>query len=438
MLTTIFQLLLSLSILVFIHELGHFFFARLFNTRVEKFYLFFNPYFSIFKWTSKKTGTEYGLGWVPLGGYCSIAGMIDEKYLDTGEKSKAEEYEFRSKPAWQRLLIMLGGILMNLLLAILIYTMIVFSWGTNKLSSKDLSMGMNFSNITEKVGFQDRDIILSIDGNEDINVLDNHFLNQFINSKKVTVLRDNNEINIDMPKDFMKSLLEAKGEPLISINMPMIVDSVLPNSVATDLLQKGDLIKGVNEKEDLTAEELMQELALHQNQTISLIINRNGETIYQDISLGDDAKLGIFYSPINKIYKVDKIEYNIFESIPLGIDKAIQTLSSYISSLKLIFTKEGIKQVGGLGTMGQLFSGGFDWFAFWSRTAFLSIILAVMNFLPIPALDGGHIILLIIEMIRRKSFDPKVLIKLQQIGAIFLIALMLYANLNDVYRFLIK
>lgn len=438
MLQTILQLMLSLTILVFVHELGHFMMARFFKCRVEKFYLFFNPWYSLFKYKSKRSGTIYGLGWIPLGGYCAISGMIDEGYIENSKPTSAEHSDFRAKKSWQRFLIMIAGILMNLILAIFIYICLAFSIGGKELDARYVSLGYRFSTVAKEEGFQDGDIIYSVDGKTYLNVLSSDFISNIATAKHVYLSRNGEIKRIDISPDFIYKISEDKKE-FMSIRMPMIIESIPYNSKAFGKLFSGDRIIGVNGKKTEDFHSVTNELFSNSGKTIYLDVVRGGKTInIPEINVDDNGKIGVAVSSVDKVYPVKNIKYGLFKSIQIGLKNTFITCISYIKSLKLLFNKDGVKQLGGLGSMGMLFSGGFDWVYFFSRTAFLSIIFAVMNLLPIPALDGGHIIFILIEMIRRKPINPKILIKLQQAGMILLFALMLYANINDVYKFIIK
>ena len=425
----VFQLLLSLSILVFIHELGHYLMARFFGARVEKFYLFFNPWFSLFKWKSKRSGTIYGLGWIPLGGYCQIAGMVDESMDTDALKSEPKPDEFRSKSAFARLMIMAGGVIFNVLLAFLIYSGITYTWGTKMLHSDQVTSGMTFSKTAQSVGFQDGDVILSIDGNESPNVLDSRFMSSLIEAKEVKVCRGQEVKSITMPADMMQRLLAAE-EGFGSLRLPFVIDSVLPTSTLAGQLLKGDSIIAVDSLPTSDITEVTQALQAKKGQAITLALIRSGQLVEEQVHVDSLGHLGVALRGVEDIYPIEQVNYGILE----GIDRALTTISGYITNLKYIFTKEGAKQMGGLGTMGKLFPTSFDWQSFWSITAFLSVILAVMNILPIPALDGGHILFIIIEMIRRKPLSLKAQMRIQTAGLIFLALLMIYANGNDLFR----
>ena len=427
------QLLLSLSILVFIHELGHYSMARFFGARVEKFYLFFNPWFSIFKWKSKRSGTVYGLGWLPLGGYCQIAGMIDESLDTEAMASEPKPDEFRSKSAFARLMIMAGGVIFNVILAFIIYTGITLAWGTKVLHSDQVSAGMNFSTPAEEVGFVDGDVILSVDGKQSPNVLDSRFMSSLINAHEVVVRRGGAVETIRLPEDMMQRLLRAE-EGFGSLRMPFVVDAVSEGSRAQGHLASGDRVVAVDSVICTDVTEVITALDKKKGKDVVLTVERSGTAQQTTLPVDTAGHIGVVLKGIEELYPIEHVQYNVFTAIPAGIDRAGQTISGYVRGLKYMFTKEGAKQMGGLGTMGKLFPTTFDWQSFWSITAFLSIILAVMNILPIPALDGGHILFIIIEMIRRKPLSDKAMTTIQTIGLVLLVLLMVYANGNDIYR----
>ncbi len=435
----ILQLIVSLSILVFVHELGHFAMARLFGARVEKFYLFFNPWFSLFKYRSKRSGTIYGLGWLPLGGYCQIAGMVDESLDSEQLASEPKPDEFRSKAAWQRLLIMAGGVIFNLIMAFFIYCMVAFSWGDKFLDSSKVSAGWAFSPVAKEVGFADGDIIVAIDGEEHLNALDNRLTTRLVSAKHVEVLRAGQRIDITIPEDMMQRLLRAETG-FAGVQLPFVVDSVLRESAQAAGLMQGDSIVAVDGTPTQDATDVMHLISAKRGQVASLTVVARGTDTMRTLMVPVDTSgtVGILACTPDKVYPVEHIEYGILEAIPAGYRKAVGTISSYLGGLKYIFTKEGAQSLGGLGTMAKLFPTGFDWQAFWLTTAFLSIILAVMNLLPIPALDGGHIVFILIEMITRRKLSDKVMMYIQTTGMILLLLLMLYANGNDIYRYLIK
>lgn len=440
---TVLQLLASLSLLVFIHELGHFAFARLFGARVERFYLFFHPWFSIFKYRSKRSGTVYGLGWLPLGGYCTIAGMIDETLDAKGLQSTPKPDEFRSKKAYERLLIMAGGVIFNLLLAWLIYSAIAFTWGDKYLSSSALQRGYSFSQVGHQVGFKDGDIILSTDSKEELNALSNRFVQDIYMAREVRVLRQDGQIyTIELPSDMLERIV-ASEESLLSLRFPFVIDSVVKKSSLQAGLRSGQRIEQINGVVVGRLEDMYQQLKHSRGGMVEvgLYDAEAQEMKLMQIPVDSTGLLGISFRPLQEVYadQIEDIRYSLLGSIPAGLSRATSTVSNYVSSLKLLFTREGVKQVGGLGTMGKLFPQQFDWANFWSITAFLSIILAVMNLLPIPALDGGHILFIFIEILRGgKKLSDRTMMRIQTVGLVIMLLLMIYANANDIYRYLLK
>lgn len=433
----ILQLLASLSILVFIHELGHFFFARVFGTRVEKFYLFFNPWFSLFKWKDKRTGTTYGLGWLPLGGYCQIAGMVDES-MDTEQlKSAPKPDEFRSKKSYQRLLIMAGGIIFNLILAIILYAGVAFTWGDERIDTTDIYTGWTFSPAAKSAGFVDKDIILSIDGKRNLNALSPHLVEEIINAERVNVLRNGQEVSISIPKDMMQRTL-AGGKGFCNINLPFIVEEAENKALVQANIRPGDQLIKVDSIHTANVQDAIETLSQYKGKTVSLQFQRADSIITTTIQIDASGKIGVRLRSPYTIFPTSRIQYGFVESFPAGFNQFVETISNYVGNLKHIFTKEGAKSLGGLGSMAQLFPNTFSWERFWSISAFFSVILAVMNLLPIPALDGGHILFILIEMLTGKKPNDKVMGYIQMSGMIFLLLLMLYANGNDIYRFLIK
>lgn len=435
------QLILSLSILVIVHEFGHFLFARLFHIRVEKFYLFFNPGFSLFKYKPKNSDTEYGIGWLPLGGYVKISGMIDES-MDKEQMAKpAEPWEFRSKPAWQRLLVMVGGVLFNLILAVFIYAMVVFYWGDSYISFKDMDKGMVYSEVVKKAGFQDGDKILRAD-NEDLKMrgsmtLDMNTLLQFANAKEVVVERDGKQVTINPPEDFADQIIASK-KMAYDIYVPALVDSVVANTHAQKIgLQKGDNILSVNGIPTVSLSALRTELTENMNKDIKLAYQRGDSTYTVAVALDSVPALG-FTASMENVVKQTHQNYNFFESIPAGIKLSKETLTGYIAQLRFVFTKEGVSNIGGFGAIGGLFPAQWHWQSFWLMTAFLSVILAIMNILPIPALDGGHVMFLLYEVITRRKPNEKFMEYAQIAGMVLLFALLIYANGNDIFRAIFK
>jgi len=425
------QLLLSLSLLIVLHELGHFIPARIFKTRVEKFFLFFDVKFALFK---KKIGeTTYGIGWLPLGGYVKISGMIDESMDKEQMLQPPQPWEFRSKPAWQRLIIMLGGVTVNLILGFLIYMMILFVWGKYTLASEDLPLGMEPSPIVAQLGFESGDQIITVDGEALENVLDinKHFLLR--NVKTVTVQHKSGaRETIAIPEDIGSQMFES-GE-LIPFNpvFPAVLDSVVPNSPAgLSGLQAKDKILNINGiavdnwidfKEQMTDEAT----------DISLVYQRKREIDTLQIKTSLDGTLGVY--PETNIFSFELRTLGLGASIVEGFDYGYWTLRDYVAQFKYIFTPKGASQLGGFGAIGSMFPGQWDWKGFWSSTALISIILAFMNVLPIPALDGGHVMFLFYEIITGRKPNDKFMEYAQMFGFFLLLTLVLYANGNDLYR----
>jgi regulator of sigma E protease len=433
------QFLLSLSILIVLHEFGHFFFAKLFKTRVEKFYLFFNPWFSIFKF--KRGETEYGLGWLPLGGYVKISGMIDES-MDTEQmKQPAQPHEFRSKKTWQRLLIMLGGVLVNFILALFIYSAILWVWGEQYLPTKNAKYGITVDSIAYKAGLRNGDFILSVDHKEVENFNKIAYEIVLNEAKSVQVMRDSQVVNVQLPSDLTRTLIKSRSKEFISFRYPFTIGGFAKESAAKDAgMLETDKLLAINGNQTIFYDQLRAELNKNKNKEIKATIERNGKAIELSIKVPESGLLGINLSGNTKNFELKHLEYGFFESIPAGISKGFNTLSDYISQFKLIFSSKnkGYESLGGFISIGSIFPGVWDWSAFWSLTAFLSIMLAFMNVLPIPALDGGHVLFLLYEMITGRKPSDKFLEYAQMTGLILLVALLLYANLNDVFRLFMK
>ncbi len=439
------QLIMSLSLLVIVHEGGHFLFARLFKIRVEKFCLFFDPWFTLFKFKPKKSDTEYAVGWLPLGGYVKISGMIDES-MDTEQmKQPAKPWEFRSRPAWQRLLVMVGGVVFNFLLALFIYSMILFKWGDSYIPLQEARYGMEFNERAEKIGFQDGDILLTADGKK-LERFGGDMFRDVIEAMEVKVLRDGKEVTIYMPE---LSLLEVtKDEQMfIDYRLPTVVDSVLPGRPAALAgIQKGDEILALNGQPVGSwnnflhgmsqLEKASEEESNNTPRQITIAYSRAGSVDTLTLNTDSAYKIGIAPIPLISLYKPTKIDYSFFESFPAGVKLGVNTLKGYVSDMKYVFTKEGANSLGGFGTIGSIFPAQWDWYRFWMMTAFLSIILAFMNILPIPALDGGHVIFLLYEIIARRKPSDKFMEYAQITGMILLFGLLIWANFNDIMRFI--
>ena len=436
------QLIMSLSLLVIIHEGGHFFFAKLFKVRVTKFYLFFNPWFSLFKFKPKNSETEYGVGWVPLGGYVQIAGMVDETQNSEDLNHPIEDWEFRAKPAWQRLLIMVGGVLMNFLLALFIYSMILYTWGDSYVSLKDMTHGMAFNERAEKIGFQDGDILLSAD-DKPLERFDMDMLRAITEARVVKVNRQGQEVDVFIPEI---SLLDvAQDNPaFVEILFPNVVDSVLADGAFDKAgIRKGDVLMSVNDApvsswnaftEELWNLKTVAEAEGQKQSVFPLAYLRDG--VQDTVLVQTDSLFRVGAVSSVSEYKATVLEYGFFESFPAGITLGVNTLKGYVNDLKYVFTKEGAKSIGGFGTLGSIFPEIWDWHRFWSMTAFLSIILAFMNILPIPALDGGHVLFLLYEIIARRKPSDKFMEHAQVVGMVILFGLLLWANFNDILRFL--
>lgn len=481
----IIQFVLSLSLLVLIHEFGHFIAAVIFKTRVEKFYMFFNPNFSIFRckkvhgkwrfaffsknvpdkfithehidpitnkksytyeaidlstlpeddWRTDEEHTEFGIGWIPLGGYCSIAGMIDESMNMGQMQQEPQPWEFRSKPAWQRLIIMVGGVFMNVVLAYFIYTGLLISQGEQYLSTKEVNKhGIVTSDLAKEIGLQDGDKILSLDGNyvEDFNKIHLELVIEKV--KVIEVERDGKKVNIELPEDAIEKLLQT-NEMLISWKMPFIIKDFTRGSVAEKAgMKTGDRIIGINDISTPEFNDFAQNISQFANQDVTIKFIRDNDTLQVAMHLTEDAKIGAYTETLT----LSEIDYNLAQAIPRGFSKTTEELGDYWKQVKMIFNPNtgAYKSLGGFITIGNIFPKRFDWVRFWDLTAFLSIILAVMNLLPIPALDGGHVLFLLVEIITRRKPSEKFLEIAQTVGLIILLILVLYANGNDIVRWL--
>lgn len=447
------QLILSLSILVIIHEFGHFLFARLFKIRVEKFYLFFNPWFSLFKYKPKNSDTEYGIGWLPLGGYVKISGMIDESMDKEQMALPPQPWEFRSKPAWQRLLVMVGGVLFNFILAIIIFSMMLFVWGDEYLPLKNVKDGMVFSETVKRNGgFQDKDILVSADGKELVlgrGVLDMNTFMHFIDAKTVTIVRNGKQMELTLPESFADSVIASKQVAYNYWESP-VIDSVTKNSEAERIgLMRGDSITALD-SQPITSRlgiqkyvtKISNKLGDNEKHTLAITFYRNGEVQTVSAAIDTSGVIG-FTSPTKMadIFSKKNMHtdhYGFFESFPAGINNGVATLKGYVAQIRFVFSKEGVKNLSGFAGIGNMFPAQWNWYAFWSMTAFLSIVLAFMNILPIPALDGGHIMFLLYEAITKRQPNEKFMEYAQVGGMIFLLLLLLVANGNDIMRIFFK
>lgn len=486
-------LLLSLSLLVIVHEFGHYCFARLFKTRVDKYYMFFNPWFSLVRmkkiggrwhikffapnvdaplveitdengnpvkdekgnakmramtdeeraalpendWRRDPDNTEWGIGWLPFGGYCSIAGMVDETSDANSLQSEPQNWEFRSKPAWQRFLIILGGVLVNFITALVLYTVVLYSWGEEFIPVQNATYGFHFSDVALEAGFQNGDKIVSLDGKEvrEIGALITTMV--IDGTKSVQVIRNNDTVVVNLPEDFGKAVI-AQSEtkvPVCQFDMPFIIDSVMQGLAADNAgLKKGDSLVAINDSALFSFFDFQSKFLESKNDTLTLSYIRDDSLYKTQVLLSDKGQIGVAPKLPYAFLKSEKVEYTLFESIPKGISKGLRTLSSYVKQFKFVFSKEGATQLGGFGTLGSIFPKTWNWELFWSMTAFLSMALAFMNFLPIPALDGGYILFILVEMITRKKPSDKFLGYANTIGFILLIALLIWANGLDILR----
>lgn len=471
------QLVLALVILVTIHEFGHYFFARLFGVKVEKFYLFFNPWFSLLRYNprkgtlevvawNKKDGSEtalrtfqvskpvpvenpdkptwrdtiYGLGWLPLGGYCAIAGMVDETQSAKDLGTDVKPWEFRSQAAWKRLCVMVAGVVFNFILAIAIYIGIAIHWGDHYIPLQNMSEGMDFSPELVDAGFRNGDILQTLNG-KPMDAKDYELAWEMMQpGAHVGVLRGGKEVDITISDDLVKSIA-TKGKDYVPMTMryPVVIAKNMPGEGAAKAdLKPGDRIVRVASDTTPSFSEFSPALMARKGETVPMLIMRDGDTFEKEVSINDGGKLGIQLVNPLELFESQKINYNIFQAVPRGWEIGTGRLSSYVSSLGLVFTKEGAQSLGGFGTLGDLFPDSWNWYSFWQITAFLSIILAFMNIIPIPGLDGGHTLFLLVEMITRKKPSDKFLETANTIGFAFLLLLLVYANGNDIYRMLLK
>ena len=466
------QLIFALSFLVLIHELGHFTFAKIFHVRVEKFYLFFNPWRSLLRlkffdgrwhvkvfsanedeeWDKHPETTEWGIGWLPFGGYCAIAGMVDETHSTEDLAAEPQEWEFRAKPAWQRLLIILGGILVNFIGALVIFTMLFWHWGRDTLPLRNVDGGIYYSEILRQEGFQQQDKIVTINGIEPEYLQDVMHALIIEGQRNVVVLRGEDTVALRMSEDLGTRYLAMQNEfdrqerakaradknyrkrhyVLMAEWMPFVVDSVLPeNAAAYAGIEKGDSIVAIAGVPTPCNVLVTEELERHPCDSITVDYFRAGQLCTTRAFIGDQCKLGI----VPRIdFRYEHTDYSFWQAIPAGIRYGWDILAMYVKQFRLVFTKEGAQSLGGFGAIGSMFPSVWSWYLFWHMTAFLSIILAFMNFLPIPALDGGYILFLLVEMITRRKPSDKFLEKANEIGFWLLIILLVVANGNDILK----
>ena len=484
------QLILSLAILVLLHEFGHFLFARLFNVRVDKFYMFFNPKFSLLRakkiagkwnfkffapnvpanermkldengnpmmngkhnvmepvpvdelpmddWRRSPENTEWGIGWLPLGGYCKISGMIDESMDKTQMAQPPQPWEFRSRPVLQRLPIIIGGVLVNFLLALIIYSAVLYVWGKEYIPNENAKYGLSFSKTMTDIGFRNGDKVLKVDGAAPVTYAEIGKKIIYDNAKTVTVQRGESVFDIAVPAGLEKKIIKSEKMP-VDILYPFVVESVAEKSpAAAAKLQSGDSIVGINGKPMSMFQDIAKELDTNKGKKITVDFVRKGGTQSTELQLNEKGKLGVgLRSPLN-YFQTKKETFGFLASIPAGIKMGIDTLSEYVKGFKLVFSKEGASQLGGFGTIGKLFPPVWDWQSFWMMTAFLSVILAFMNFLPIPGLDGGYVVFLLYELITGRKPSEKFMENAVMVGFFLLMALLLYANGNDIFKAFFK
>jgi len=435
------QLILCLSILVVLHEMGHFLPAKWFKCRVEKFYLFFDPWFSLVK---KKVGeTVYGIGWLPLGGYVKIAGMVDESMDKEQLKQPPQPWEFRSKPAWQRLIIMIGGVTVNLLLGFFLFAMILYVWGEEYLPTKNLKYGVYVDSLGKRVGLQDGDKIVSVNGKK----IENFFkisadiiLNE---AKTIEVDRNGQMVNLQIPEGTIRGIIRGKGEPIAYPKFPAVVETVSKEAnITSGTLEKGDLIIGLNNMPVRSYAELQDLKSDFKEKEVELTVLRNdSDTSKVKVILSKLAVIGFTPLPASKFLEFAKVKYTFLQSLPAGVKKGWTTLVMNVKNFKLLFTSKEVKPSESLGSflsIGNMFGAEWDWERFWSMTALLSIVLAFMNILPIPALDGGHVLFTLYEMITGRKPGEKFMEYAQIVGMALLLGLMAYAFGLDIWRAFFK
>ncbi len=479
------QLILSLSLLVFVHELGHFMFARLFKVRVDKFYMFFNWKFSLVKfkkikgkwqvkflaknepdhlqplldadgnskldkngkpvmvpapienlsdddWRKYPETTEWGIGWVPLGGYCKIAGMVDESMDPSVLNSAPQAWEYRSRPAWQRLFIITGGVLMNFVTAIVIYAMMLYAWGKEVLPMQNAYLGYDYCQTALNNGFRNGDKVIAVEGEEVTS--EKSVLEKIVIEGKshVLVQREGKDTLLALPADFGEQMLAAEEKQFMAVRVPFVIDSVVGQNT---MLAAGDSVVGFDGKPMAAFSDLSKAFAQHANQKVALSFVRNGELHEDSVVIDENGKIGVQLRNPMPYFKTVREQYGFFAAFPAGWNLGIETLGSYVKQFRLVFTKAGAKSLGGFAAIGNLFPATWDWQIFWNMTAFLSIILAFMNILPIPVLDGGYVLFLLYEIITRRKPSDRFMEIALNIGMFLLLALLIFANGNDVIRF---
>lgn len=432
----ILQLILALSILVLIHEFGHFLFARIFKIRVEKFYLFFDPWFSIFKYKPKNSDTEYGIGWLPLGGYCKISGMIDESMDKEAMAKEPQPWEYRSKPAWQRFFVIFGGVLFNFILAIVIYSAIMFTWGEQYIKNTDVTTGIYASDLAQEIGFQNGDIILAYGDYTPDKFAELQVDLIRTQATEAKVLRNGDTVTVKIDPVYLPTILQTPG--MFTYGIPFEVASVPDTSInAASGLAAKDRILAINGADCDMFFEAQEVLSKFKGDSIVATVARGNEIMLLPLATDTLGRIQVAVnSNLEDFYNITEVKYSLFGSIPAGINKAVVTVKNYFKELKLIFSPktEAYKSVGSFITIGSIFPAAWDWHSFWNITAFLSVMLAVLNILPIPALDGGHLMFTLYEMITGKKPSDKFLEYAQMVGMVLLMGLMILAFGNDIFR----
>lgn len=430
------QFLTSFSILVLIHEFGHFLFAKLFKVKVEKFYLFFNPWFSLFKF--KLGETIYGIGWVPFGGYCKIAGMVDETTDADELESEPQPWEYRSRPAWQRLFIIIGGVLMNIVLAIAIYIGITYKWGDEYIRTADVKGGFEYSEVWQEMGFRNGDAILTLDGKEVENFAEIPKIMLFDDVKEVLVERDGQQvvIPINESKKFKRKML--KQQRFLQLRLPFVIAGLVEDGNAAKAgLMAGDSLVALNGQEIKWFDEYRTAFGQHKGDTVSISLIRKGEELTLPVYISEEATIGVYPNGVlSDYYPISKKQYTFLEAVPVGFTRAFTSIADFFKQLKLIASPEteAYKSVGGVIAMGKIFPTQWNWQLFWQFTALLSIMLAMFNILPIPMLDGGHVVFILYEMITRRKPSDKFMERAQLVGMIIVFGAILLANGNDIFK----
>ena len=432
----ILQMILALSILVLIHEFGHFIFARIFKIRVEKFYLFFDPWFSIFKYKPKNSDTEYGIGWLPLGGYCKISGMIDESMDKEAMKQEPQPWEYRSKPAWQRFFVIFGGVLFNFILAVIIYTGILAAWGEEYIKNSDVTTGVRVNELAYEIGFRNGDRIISFEEHRTDNFQELQVDLVRTQAKYAKVVRGGDTITINIDQSYIPAILNTRG--MFDFGIPYIIGAIPDSSInANSGLQPEDRILALNGTNSEYLLDALEFLANHKGDSLVATVARGNELLMIPIVTDTTGKMQVYpKSQLTDFYTITKREYSFLSAIPAGFNKTIKTVGNYWKELKLIFSPktEAYKSVGSFITIGSIFPDTWNWKIFWNLTAFLSVMLAVLNILPIPALDGGHLLFTLYEMVTGKKPSDKFLEYAQTAGMIILFAIMILALGNDFFR----